>query len=100
MRVAPPIQAPGPDASPEAKKTFHEQREAARAFEAIFVRRMLSSLEKTSKPGATGESGGGSGGIYASIMVGSLADAVAGSGGIGLADLVLQALQPTQAPKK
>jgi Rod binding domain-containing protein len=102
MRVAPPIQAPsGPEATPEQQKAFHEKREAARAFEAIFVRKMLASLEKSSKPGATGEAGGGgAGGIYASMMVSALSDAVSASGGIGLADVILQALTPGQAPKK
>src|SRR5262249_37320161 len=77
MRVAPPIRAPGPEATPEQQKEFFEKREAARAFEAIFVKKMLSSLEKTSKPGATGEAGGGgAGGIYASMMVSSLAESV------------------------
>src|SRR5262249_8381662 len=101
MRVPPPVQAPGPDATPEQQKAFHEKREAARAFEAIFVRKMLASLEKTSKPGATGEAGGGgAGGSYASMMVSSLAESVSSNGGTGLADVILQAFQPRQAPKK
>ena len=100
MKVAPPLQAPGPEATPEQQKALHDKREAARAFEAIFVRKMLASLEKSSKPGATGEAGAGAGGIYASMMVSALSDAVSANGGIGLADVILRALQPAHTPKK
>ncbi len=94
MIVAP--LAPPQNATPEELKDVHAKREAARAFEALFVRKMLASLEKTSKPGATGEAGGGgAGGIYASMMVSSLADSVTQSGGIGLQDMILRALEPS-----
>lgn len=65
-----------------------EQRKVAQEFEAIFLRQLLGSLEK-------GEGIGGSGTgaeVYRSMMVGALADQGAAGGGIGLAELVLQAL--------
>jgi Rod binding domain-containing protein len=34
------------------------------------------------------------------MMVNSLADAVSANGGIGLADVILRALQPAHPPKK
>jgi Rod binding domain-containing protein len=66
--------------------------EAARQFEAIFLRQLLSGLEKA------GELGGGAvtsgSGIYGSMMVGALAESAASGGGIGLSELVLRALTP------
>ena len=64
---------------------------------------MLASLEKTNKIGQSKSgSGDGSGGIYGSMMVSSLADSISQNGGIGLADVILRALQgsPQGAPKK
>jgi Rod binding domain-containing protein len=66
--------------------------EAARQFEAIFLRQLLSGLEKA------GELGGGSvtsgSGIYGSMMVGALAESAASGGGIGLSEHVHRALTP------
>jgi Rod binding domain-containing protein len=89
MKIA-PIQPPGPDASAQQVKDFHAEQQAARAFEAIFVKKMLSSLENTSRAGSPGQAGGG---IYGSMMVSSLADAVTQQGGIGLSDMIMRALQ-------
>ena len=102
--TAAPATPPAPTA--DAAKTLHAQKEAAQKFESIFLRQMLSSLEKTNKMGQSSGKGDGSGGIYGSMMVGSLADSISQSGGIGLADVILRALQgpptgaPTGAPKK
>jgi Rod binding domain-containing protein len=64
---------------------------AAKDFEAIFLRTLLSSLEKT-----TSVSGGGklsaSQSNYGSMVVGALSDSISQSGGIGLADLVAKSL--------
>lgn len=65
-----------------------EQRKVARDFEAIFLRKLLSSMEKT---GGVGGSGSG-GQVYRSMMVGALADSAAESGGIGLSDMILEAM--------
>jgi Rod binding domain-containing protein len=64
---------------------------AAKDFEAIFLRTLLSSLEK-----ATSVSGGGklstSQSTYGSMVVGAMADNISSSGGIGLADIVAKSL--------
>ena len=57
-------------------------QEAAQAFEAIFLRKMLESLQKTSN--VSGKSSGQS--LYKSMMVDAMADAMAAGGGLGLAD--------------
>src|SRR5205085_1240687 len=105
--VAPvaPEAATAPVASPAEDKKLHQAKDAAQKFEAIFLRQMLSGLEKTNKIGQSGGSktGGSAGGIYGSMMVNSLADSISQSGGVGLADVILRALQgphPTGAPKK
>lgn len=69
-----------------------EQQKVARDFEAIFLRKLLSSMEKTG-----GVAGSGSGGqVYRSMMVGALADSAAESGGIGLSDMILEAMLRSQ----
>lgn len=65
-----------------------EQRKASRDFEAIFLRQLLASMEKT---GGIGGSGSGAQ-VYRSMMVGALADSAAESGGIGLSDMILEAM--------
>jgi flagellar protein FlgJ len=85
-----PIQAltPGqqkPDASATATA---EQRQVAQQFEAIFMRQLLGSMEKSG--GLGGDTTGA--GVYRSMMVGALADSAASGGGIGLAEIVLKAM--------
>jgi flagellar protein FlgJ len=72
-----------------------EQRKAAQQFEAIFLRQLLGSLEKAG--GFAGSSDSGSA-IFGSMMVSALADNAAASGGIGLADIIFQAMMPPAAP--
>ena len=72
-----------------------EQRKAAQQFEAIFLRQLLGSLEKAG--GFGGSSDGGSA-IFGSMMVSALADSAAASGGIGLADIIFQAMMPPAPP--
>jgi Rod binding domain-containing protein len=88
----------------KAAETIDPQAlKAARDFEAIFLRSLLSSLEKT-----TAVSGGGklntSQSTYGSMVVGALADNISASGGIGLAEIVAKSLsapraQPPAEPK-
>ena len=68
-----------------------EQVKAAKDFEAIFIRQLLSSLEKSS-----GLSGGdqGGGAVFRSMMVNALADTASEGGGIGLRDLITRAMLP------
>ena len=65
--------------------------QAAREFEAVFVRKILAALEKTTRFGGDSALSAGAD-VYSSMMVGALADSVAASGGIGLGDLIARAL--------
>jgi Rod binding domain-containing protein len=82
---------PAEQADPKALK-------AAKDFEAIFLRTLLSSLEKT-----TAVSSGGklstSQSTYGSMVVGAMADQISGAGGVGLAEIVAKSLSAAgQAP--
>jgi Rod binding domain-containing protein len=67
-----------------------EQQKAARDFEAIFLRQLMSSLEKGG--GLGGQSSGGQ--VFRSMMVSALADTASEGGGIGLSELILKAMLP------
>ena len=71
---------------------------AAKDFEAIFLRTLLSSLEKTTSMsgGANKPSSGAS--TYGSMVVGALADNISSSGGIGLAGIIAKSLSSHAAP--
>jgi Rod binding domain-containing protein len=75
----------------DAQVTTPEQVKAAKEFEAIFIRQLLSSLEKSDGLSG-GESSGGA--VFRSMMVGALADTAAEGGGIGLRDLITRAMLP------
>jgi peptidoglycan hydrolase FlgJ len=74
-----------------------EQRKAARDFEAIFLRQLLSGLEKGSGLAGSDKSNGAQ--IFGSMMVGALADTAAEGGGIGLSELILKAMLPPSEAK-
>ena len=74
----------GPVAAPDPKWVT-----AARDFEAVLLRQMLSSLERSTHAAARGPMSGG-GNIHASMMINVLADALAASGGLGLAKEILK----------
>jgi Rod binding domain-containing protein len=76
---------------------------AAKDFEAIFLRTLLSSLEKTTSINGGGKLDTGQS-TYGGMVVGALADNISGSGGIGLADIVAKSLSahlssPSAEPK-
>jgi flagellar protein FlgJ len=79
----------------DAVEPTPEQRKAARDFEAIFLRQLLSGLEKGSGLAGSGKSSGAE--IFGSMMVGALADTAAEGGGIGLSELILKAMLPPAA---
>src|SRR6476620_2461713 len=79
------VKADGP-VDPKALK-------AAKDFEAIFLRTLLSSLEKTTAVSGGGKLNTGQS-TYGSMVVGALADRISGSGGIGLAEVVAKSLLP------
>jgi flagellar protein FlgJ len=88
--LTPPHQASDADGVKVA-----EQRKAAQQFEAIFLRQLLGSLEKAGGFGGSSDSGSA---IFGSMMVSALADSAAASGGIGLADIIFQAMMPPAPP--
>jgi flagellar protein FlgJ len=79
------------DAAPSDASTA-AARKVAEQFEAIFLRKLMSGLEKSGSLGGTPSTGSQ---IYGSMMVGAFADKAAEGGGLGLAALVLKSLLPT-----
>lgn len=65
--------------------------QAGKDFETVFLRQMLSALERTTKVGGQGPSVPGQQ-AYGSMIVEAVADAVAAAGGIGLGSVLAQAL--------
>lgn len=86
-------------ALPEAQAPDPKLVQAARDFEAIFLRKMLASLEKTARIGRPGPLGSGTG-IYNQMATGAVATGIANGGGLGLAEVVLQALTPPAETEK
>ena len=83
----PPLTSGLAPLKPEATNAAEQRKlaEATRSFEAVLIRQMLTSLEKTTQlSGSKGAMSSQS--AYSSMMVDSLADAIARSGGLGLAD--------------
>jgi Rod binding domain-containing protein len=78
-----------------AKPADEKSLKAAHDFEAIFIRKILSGLEKTANGGESGGLNAG-GSTYGSMMVGALADAIANSGGLGLAREIANELGTSQ----
>jgi Rod binding domain-containing protein len=64
---------------------------AAREFEQIFLRKMLSVLEKTKRTGKEGPMSAGND-IYSSMVVNALSESIASAGGIGLADIIAKSM--------
>lgn len=64
---------------------------AAKDFESIFLRTLLSSMEKTTSMSGGGKLNTGQS-TYGSMVVGAMADQISSSGGIGLADIVAKSL--------
>ena len=85
--------------TPGAEASRAKLVEAARQFDAVFVRIVLSSLQKTTKMGgSSGLSAGQS--TYGAMVVDTVSDAVTRAGGTGLADRLLDALGPRLAAPK
>lgn len=95
-----PLSSIAPKSSETSSATTQErshaaQVDAARQFEAIFVRQMLSSLERTQGLGGQSQTGSE---VYGSMMVNAVADMVTQGDGIGLSALVLEALSTRETP--
>ncbi len=76
------------NAPEEDPKKAAAQQKAAREFEAIFLRQMLSSINKTSKISGKPE---GSSSVYSSMVTDAMAEAITSGGGLGLADKIMAA---------
>jgi len=81
----------GTGAAKQAEPVDPKALQAAKDFEAIFLRTLLSSLEKTTSISGGGKLNTGQS-TYGSMVVGALADKVSAGGGIGLADIVAKSL--------
>ena len=79
---------------PGTSKATAAEKKAAQEFEAIFLRKMLAGMEKSSKVEGAGLSG--SADAYSSMVVGALADAVAAAGGIGLGQAILKSVETSR----
>ncbi len=81
-----------PSATPTTDKaTSKKLDDAASQFEAVFLRQMLSSLEKTVS--IEGNKGAGTN-LYGSMLVDAVADAISRAGGIGIAPMLKNSLEP------
>lgn len=65
--------------------------QAAKDFEAIFVRQMLKSVEKTTAAGGSAKPTAGQS-TYGSMIVDSLSESITKGGGLGLADVVARSM--------
>lgn len=93
-KSAPATSGPSSAVSPELVR-------AAREFEAVFLRTLLGSLEKTTQLGSGGGLSSGQS-AYGSMVVSAMADSLSAAGGIGLSDVITQALlarSPGPPPK-
>ncbi|MGC4064309.1 MAG: hypothetical protein QM784_06615 [Polyangiaceae bacterium] len=77
--------------TPAEGREAHAIEEAARDFEAVFLRQMLSSLERTTRVSSKGNAPSGQQ-AYGSMIVDAVADAVAKAGGLGVADMLAATL--------
>lgn len=64
---------------------------AARDFEAIFVRQMLKSVEKTTAAGAGAAKSAGQS-TYGSMIVDSLTESITSAGGMGLSEMIARSM--------
>lgn len=85
--LGPAHAAPAPSADAQA---------AGKQFEAMLLRVVLKSLEKTTH---VGKQSSASGGVYGAMIVDTLSDVVAASGGTGLGELVARSLTPEASPR-
>ncbi|HEX4515500.1 MAG TPA: hypothetical protein VH054_18265, partial [Polyangiaceae bacterium] len=82
-----------PNAAPATTPKDPKLVEAAKQFEAVFMRELLKPLEKsTAAMGGSSTSAGES--TYGSMIVDALGDAVAKAGGLGFGDQLVKDLAP------
>jgi Rod binding protein len=78
-------------AAPNASDDRAALEKAAKAFEAVFTRQLLSSMRQAS----LGEEIGGSSGLdqFREMQDAHMAEGLASKGGLGIAELILQQLE-------
>jgi Rod binding domain-containing protein len=67
-------------------------KQAARDFEAVFLRQMLSCLERTTKVSSNGNTIAGQG-TYGSMVVDAVSESISKAGGLGIADVLAKAME-------
>jgi peptidoglycan hydrolase FlgJ len=87
------VTSPSVQATPDERPARLQQ--AARQFEAIFLRQMLATLGKTAR--MSGSTQGAATSMYGSMVVDVMADAVAAAGGLGLGDILARDLDVGQS---
>ncbi|MBZ5613071.1 MAG: hypothetical protein LAO23_03610 [Acidobacteriia bacterium] len=93
----PPAAANPPAAKPVLTKNALKNEKAARDFEAMLLTPLLDSLQKTFAGSAEDAKTPGAS-DYRLMASGALAQSIAARGGIGIAQLVLDHLQPPKVP--
>ncbi|HEY3495642.1 MAG TPA: rod-binding protein [Polyangiaceae bacterium] len=90
--------AAGQQAKKAANPKSAETLKAAREFEALLLRHVLESLQKTTQ--LSGSEKNRSNAAYQSMAVDALSDGIARAGGLGLADLIAHTLESEIAGSK
>jgi Rod binding domain-containing protein len=75
----------------KADKPDPKLLKAARDFEAIFVRQMLKSVEKTTAAGAGAAKSAGQN-TYGSMIVDTLSESITAGGGMGLSEMIARSM--------
>ncbi len=91
MKISPLAIAQAQAQAQHLKPAPSKLEDAAAQFEAIFVKQLLSSLERTADTSSGSK-------VYGSMVVDSMADAITRAGGLGLAQEIQRALE-AQQPK-
>lgn len=73
----------------ELAKTHPDAAEAARQFEAVFLKQLLSSVEKASSVSGGSDTQGA---VVGSMVTGALSEQLSAGGGIGLSEVILRAM--------
>ncbi len=74
----------------ELVKTHPDAAQAAQQFEAVFLKQLLSSVEKVPSIGGGGSDTQGS--VVGAMMTGALSEQLSAGGGIGLSEVILRAM--------
>ncbi len=86
-------------AAPREAAPSPETLRVAKEFEAVFLRSLLGSLEKTTQMGSGGPLKAGQS-AYGSMVVGAMSEAMSAAGGIGLAEVIARAMSRPETSGK